>query len=357
MKKILIAVSSLLVLLLLIPYLASRPLYENTLEESAVNSLQIAPLDEALTFARVDDSEESNRVLLVKSYSNGVITGVDLNEWFNQKEGDSIDLFNAFGYESIEQAGREGPEITLDESSVGLPATFAATHLAAGTNFKSHAEEVGAEDPFVFPKLNAATPFNSQVSVGNSRLVDYEIEVALVTLNPVKKEGDEPNYFGLVLSNDITDRWRLLTGIDLGDEMGYTGFPDGKSRRGFLPVGNLMVIPKDLNQFLSKVEINLYFNGRQRQNANLGAMVWPPEQLIAEIFKRDKREFHYQERMQPLLADSSTIPERTLILTGTPAGVIFRSYNFWLPFLYVRPGDTLHLFGSYLGRIENNFTR
>lgn len=360
MKKIIALVVTVFVLLLLIPYLASRPLYDETLadqsaDDSVLDSVQIAPLEEALTLARTVAAQESQKVLLVKSYQNGKISAVDLNQWFSQPKGDSIDFFKTYGYEKIKQAGEEGPVVSVNESDLGLPANFAPTHLAAGTNFKSHAEEVGAEDPFVFPKLNSVTPFNSEISIGESRLVDYEVEVALVALESLHRNKEIPQHFGLVLSNDITDRWKLLTGIDLGDEMGYTGFPDGKTREGFLPVGNLLVIPSDLNSFLGKIDIKLFFNGTKRQQTNLAAMVWKPKQLIAEVFKRDQRDFHYQGKLQPLLTNSSVIPERTLILTGTPAGVVFRSYNFWLPFLFIRPGDTLHLSGTFLGRIENQF--
>ena len=356
MKKVLVAVLvSIGLFLLLAPYWVSRPLYNESLDSSVVKELAIASTQEALTFARFVDDKEQVRVLLVESYREQVLTGVDLTRLYNAAGQDSIELFNGYGYGAIvsDVVGEE--RVLVNEEQLIMPAEFAATHLAAGTNFADHADEVNAEEPFIFPKLNGATAFNSVVSVGESHLIDHEIEVGLVALNDISKDSAFPQTMGLILSNDITDRWQLIQRIDFDFPMGITGFADGKSREGFMPVGNLLVVPKELTGFLEKIDIALYRNGEKRQASNMGLMIWQPERLVKEIFDRGGWQFNYQGKGQPLLQGENVIPERTVILAGTPAGVIFRELNFWMPWLYVGAGDRLQLFGTYLGKIDIRF--
>jgi hypothetical protein len=43
----------------------------------------------------------------------------------------------------------------------------------------------------------------------------------------------------------------------------------------------------------------------------------------------------------------------TLVLTGTPAGVIFKPLNLWLGSLYLKPGDEVTVSSPGLGLLRN----
>ncbi len=61
-----------------------------------------------------------------------------------------------------------------------------------------------------------------------------------------------------MLCNDFTDRWSLVKGIDFDEPRGTTGFPDGKGGEGMLPIGPLLVIPRDANAFYRGLTIELW---------------------------------------------------------------------------------------------------
>ena len=92
----------------------------------------IAPLEEALTFAR---DKAGTRLILVSSYQGRQVTGIDLTAAFGAV--DPIALYNAKGYDAI--AAVSGDEVTLPVSELGLPVDLTASHIAAGTNFPEHA--------------------------------------------------------------------------------------------------------------------------------------------------------------------------------------------------------------------------
>ena len=95
--------------------------------------------------------------------------------------------------------------------------------IAAGVNFKAHAEETGLEDgPFLFPKLS--TPSAWQAPVTKRTRLDYEVELCAVAIEDIAP--GKSGRFGFVLCNDLTDRWALLRHINLKKPMGRTGFPE-----------------------------------------------------------------------------------------------------------------------------------
>ena len=53
------------------------------------------------------------------------------------------------------------------------------------------------------------------------------------------------------------------------------------------------------------------------------------------------------------LTDCDAIAAGTLILTGTPEGVMFHLLNIWSPLAYVREGDEVTAAASHLGVLRN----
>lgn len=361
MKRILgrvtVALALLLAAALIASVLASQPPFDETLDVATLAELPIAPVAQALTFAR---SREQGRlrILLVTRYQTGTVTGVDLNRHLPSDTTDPVKLFREHGYEVLAAAATATEMVTVSADTLEVPFDAREQNIGIGANYREHARESGIdEQPFVFPKIAQPTPFNSAVARGDSLLLDYEAELGLVALDDIAMSDSRPARFGLVLCNELTDRWTLVRHLRRGTEMGTSGFAEGKSREGFASIGALLVIPRDLESFYKKLELRLYLNGRLRQQESPANMVWSPAALLAEIFRRADWTFHHYDKPLPLLDAGQKIAASTIIFSGTPAGVIFKPHNLWNPWAYLRADDEVVIRSPYLGVIRNAITR
>lgn len=339
-----LGVALLVVLLVAVVWVSymSRPLFKD--KRADLPPLpQLAPREAALTFARTED----NRLLLVTGARESEILAIDLTALYGEAATDPIALYRQLGYDSL--AALTGTEKTYALESLGLPMDLGIEHLAAGTNFAEHAEEVNLDDPpFLFPKNTAPTPWNAPVL--RAARLDYEAELAFVPLETIASPGHLPG-FALLLTNDFTDRWALIREIRLREPMGTTGFAASKGKESFLPAGYFLVIPKEAS-FYEDIEVRLYVNDRLRQRFTAGDMILGYEEIVAQSF-RDQEQTYYKGKAPFPLIPEGGIPRGSLILTGTAGGVIFKPVNIWHPGLYLKPGDVVRTEASYLGRLEN----
>lgn len=283
-------------------------------------TLLIAPLDEALTFAR----GLTGQIIGVLSYQDDQVTGVDLSALTQSAGEDAVDLFNRLGHEALSAAIQSGqPAVTLAVSELDLPITLTDAHIAVGTNYREHAEEsavVGS--PFLFPKLVTPTASRAGIPAG-AGLVDFEAELCLVPLRPLGL--DDPASGGLILGNDVTDRAVLMRGVDLKDPQSGRGFTDGKSAPGYLPVGDLFVVPRDLDSFVAGLTLQLSVNGVERQRAPVTEWIWDLAEILNQARAKRATVWSWREGEARLaFAADGAIPARTLIMAGTPAGTIFQ---------------------------------
>ncbi|MCE9648458.1 MAG: fumarylacetoacetate hydrolase family protein [Parvibaculum sp.] len=285
--------------------------------------LAIAPADEALTFARAE-IDGRHRLILVSAYENGGVSGVDLTAALEPAMDDPIDAYAAHGYDGLAAfASAGGEQVSVPLAQLALPVRLAGLHIATGTNFPEHAQESTVKDgPFLFPKDVQPTPFDAAVSAGGG-LLDYEAELCFVTLADVDLET-APERAGLLLCNDYTDRARLMRHVDPRDITSGKGFTTGKSAPGFLPVGNLFVIPRDLRAFAASVELRLYRNGEIRQSARQSEAIWDFDEVLRQTRGRKATLWAHEGREVGLPIESGRIPARTGILGGTPEGTIFQ---------------------------------
>jgi len=338
---------ALVVAAMLVSVVVSRPQFDERLDPTTLAEIPIAPLGEALTFARYRRGGKL-RLLLVTRYASDQVTGADLGELAR----DSLQLIRERGYDAIPHVAAKAPSVTVPVADLDLPFDALAQNIGIGTNYREHARESGLEErPFVFPKIAQPTPFGSAVAKRQSRLLDYEAELGLVALDDIPP-GQPPPRMGLVLCNELTDRWALVRNLRRGTEMGTTGFADGKSREGFAVLGPLLVIPRDLAAFYRRIELRLWVNGGLRQRDSAANMVWPPQQILDEVFRRSETAFHYQESTVRLLAGAK-VRAGTVIFSGTPAGVIFKPLNLWNPWVYLQPGDEVVIRADFLGSVVN----
>jgi len=327
--------------------LVARPAFDERLEGDPIAALEIAPPAVALTLARTVGDDP--RVVLVTGAGRDGLRGVDLASVLGRSFGDAIEAVRLVGVDALVEIARDADAFPLRYEELGIPFETAYPHVAAGTNFAAHAEEVGHDEgPFLFPKLSHPTAWNAEVP-DRGRL-DHEVEICAVTLDVHTAEAPAP--LGYVLCNDFTDRWELVTHIDPGGPMGLTGFPDAKGGEGMLPIGPLLVVPRDADAFYREVSLALYVNGALRQRARGELMIWSPAEVVANALAGCG--VAYETARGPVgLTDCAGIPARTLVLTGTPAGVMFHPLTVWRKGAYLQPGDEVVTVGSRLGVLRN----
>ena len=325
-------------------YFLSRPVVTGVLEASTFHSLKVAPHDRALTLAR----RHSGSVLLVTDVNGEGVSAIDVSTAAGKDFEDTLQAYTELGIRGLQALYDTYPSETVAWEVLGPPLSGDYPHIAAGTNYRAHAEEVGHDgEPFLFPKLSRATAWDSGVQAG-ARL-DYEVELCVVPLNDHLESA--PAALGYVLCGDFTDRWLLVKHIDLDGKMGLTGFPIAKGGRGRLPIGPLLVIPYK-EAFYRELELSLYVNGTLRQRAFAGSMIWAPRQILARAMA-DCRTLYQLRSGTTQIVDCEKIPAGTLILTGTPEGVLFNLATVWNPWVYLGRGDIVTSFGTYLGYMRN----
>lgn len=323
-------------------YAVSQPAVDTRWDANA--PLTIAAEDQALTFAR-----SGSRLIRVTGHHGDYIEGMDLSAALEEQH-DLLAAYRRLGYEEL--AAVKGPAISLPLSELGTVIDYRHPHIAAGTNYSEHAEEVYLDDPpFMFPKLAQASGWQAEVAL-YPRL-DFEAELALVPLADIRT-ADEEVPFGLVLCNDFTDRWTLIREINLGAPMGTTGFAAAKGFSSFLPTGYLFVIPRT-SAFYRNIELELALNGTARQRFRSEDMILKPDDIVREAFRQNEQQYWRGEEKIALLARRH-IPAGTLILTGTAAGVLFKPVNLWNPGFYLQQGDRVVTRATYLGHLDNRIT-
>lgn len=325
----------------------SQPVFDETIPADALRDLAVAPITAALTLARTHDG----RTLLITGSSGSTIEGVVLA---SDPGMDGIDIYHQLGATGMMRA-LEQPAVQVDLADLGVPfrepsAGWRTTpHIAAGTNFRAHAQEVGAPgEPFLFPKLSAPTPWNATVNAA-ARL-DYEVELCAITLEPY--DGTGPTTLGFLLCGDFTDRWALVTEMDSDTPMGVTGFASAKGGASHLPVGPFLVIPAEPDAFYQNTQLALYLNGQLRQRASAADMIWSPAEILRRALA-DCEKTYLRGQREISLAPCAGVPAKSMVLTGTPAGVIFKPLNVLVPGYYLKPGDEVVSTASNLGAMHN----
>lgn len=286
-------------------------------------SVDIAPLDEALTFAQTK-AQDGGRLIAVRAYQEGQIKGVDLSSLRASASEDAIDLINRLGQDAIRafvQAAKD--EVKVSSDHLGLPIRLGDQNIGVGTNYAEHAAEstvVGS--PFLFPKIVQPTAWDAPIPAGDA-LLDFEVELCLVPLQGLIPGA--PVSGGLILGNDVTDRAVLLRNVDVTDPQSGKGFTSGKSGPSYMPVGDLFVVPRNLPSFLSLLTLHLSVNDQVRQHAAATDWIWDLEEIVRQCrLKRDVRWAYWGGEARLAIGEAGDIPARTVIMAGTPAGTVFQ---------------------------------
>ncbi|MGZ5198647.1 MAG: fumarylacetoacetate hydrolase family protein [Telluria sp.] len=217
--------------------------------------------------------------------------------------------------DGLDEAWASTPDqamLDLDHVTLLSPVTSDQQFLCQGTNYASHVRESGM-DPArigfntIFTKApSCLTSAHADVArPRHVRLLDYELELGLVMRRPLNEAtnigpGELHKWLaGITIVNDISAR-------DV--QLPQTQFYKGKSYRSFGPTGPFLVLlgPDEWLRW-PELRMRLSVNGRTRQDAYCGDMIFKPHQTLTE------------------LSGLHDLGPGDLIATGTPAGCAARA--------------------------------
>src|SRR5215210_7450968 len=200
--------------------------------------------------------------------------------------------------------------------------------VCIGLNYRSHAEEQGAEPPetptFFAKFANALTPPGAAVALPPwSDKIDYEAEVAFVIGDRCRNASEDEamdHVAGYMLFNDLSARdYQFKT----------PQWMPGKVFDGSAPCGPALVTPDEAGPH-DAIEIELWLNGELMQKASTSDLVHSVPELVT-----------YLSRLM-------TLEPGDVVATGTPAGVgSLRDPRVWL-----KAGDRVEVSSPQLGLLE-----
>ncbi|HET6395381.1 MAG TPA: fumarylacetoacetate hydrolase family protein [Pseudoxanthomonas sp.] len=286
----------------------------------------LAPMEQAHTFAQVR-TDDGIATLLVVGLAEGAVRAVDLSAANGHYGADAFDVIDGFSPAQLDAFARSAPQVRdyplerlLGAGPRGL------MHIAAGTNYPKHGEEVGMpQGAFLFPKLSPAGAPRTKVATAAGVLLDYEVEVCARFDREIRTAGDfDAARKGFFLCGDYTDRATLFRTIDLRNPYSGDGFADAKSGHDRFPAGPFLVVPHDWRRFLSGVRLRTYVDGHLRQDVRAADMIKGLDQIVLEALGSvGKRTWSYRDGRIPMLRRPA-IPAGSAVLTGTGDGVVFR---------------------------------
>ena len=246
------------------------------------------------------------------------------------------------GAEAVERArdlAENGPAVaTADAVRLHAPIPAPRRHVyCVGWNYPKHYDEgvgrrAGQETeerswPAFFTKPPAtvigpgeAIAFDPAVT----ERLDYEAELALVLGTggrSIPEDRAHAHVFGYTLANDVSAR-------DVQRRHGGQWLK-GKGMDTYCPLGPVIVTADELD--VESLVLRCTVNGEPRQEASVGAMVFPVARLVAE------------------LSFGMTVVPGDILLTGTPTGVGFARE----PQVFLQPGDLVAVEIAEIGRLEN----
>jgi 2,4-diketo-3-deoxy-L-fuconate hydrolase len=289
------------------------------------NGPTIKPVAEALTLSRFDKDGRVH-TLAVQQDDGEKVTGIDMSAELGRYENNAFDVIKGMAYNDVVKIiTGSHKRLTLKYTDL-LPSIAGSHHLAIGINYAEHGKETGQIKPFMFPKLLNTDPAIHRLHYTEGWLLDHEVELGIVFPSPVCEVADlDRMMVGFLVVNDFTDRAELMRKMDSQNVTGGKGFPDAKSKKGFLPTGPYLVVPKHWRAFVKELHLKLSVNGMIRQNGDAKDMVWNIETIVQRSLSvKGKNDSYYQDRRVKLF-EGSCIPANSIIITGTPSGVVFNA--------------------------------
>ncbi|MGE8512832.1 MAG: fumarylacetoacetate hydrolase family protein [Chryseobacterium culicis] len=281
--------------------------------------------EDALTLSRYNKEGKIHTIGVLQDDGEN-ITGVDLSLVLNRFDVNSFDVIKDLEYNEIVRIINDSSNRVSISYRQLLPSIAGDKHLAIGINYAEHGKETGQVRPFMFPELLSTDPPIHSLHYKEEWLLDHEVELGIVFPRGVCSPIDiDKMMMGFLVVNDFTDRAELMRKMDSKNVTGGKGFPDAKSKTGFLPTGPYLVIPRDWRSFVNDLELQLSVNGQLRQRGFAKDMVWDIEKIISHsLSAKGLNNSYYKDKMIKLF-EGDCIPANSIIITGTPAGVVFNA--------------------------------
>ena len=232
----------------------------------------------------------------------------------------------------LERDGAQGA-VAMPEGRIGSPVARPGKIVCIGLNYVDHAAETSAPiptEPVVFLKAsNTLVGPNDDVNIPRrSRKTDWEVELAIVVWRTCRylesREEALASVAGYMVCHDVSEREFQL---ERGGQ-----WVKGKSCETFNPAGPWLMTA-DAVADPGNLDLWLDVNGQRRQTGTTRNMIFG----IAEIIQ--------------YLSGFMVLDPGDIINTGTPSGVALGRPD--TP--YLRPGDTVELGISGLGRQRQRF--
>lgn len=219
------------------------------------------------------------------------------------------------------------PDADFDVTALGPCVPRPQKIFGIGLNYRSHAEETGADlppAPLVFAKfVNCLAGPTDDVTIYGAT-TDWEAELVLVMgthARDIPAENVWDHIAGLTCGQDISERTTQFASSPPHFDM-------GKSFDTYGPIGPC-VVSHDQLEDPSNLAISCDVNGERRQDARTNDLIFGIPELVAYI------------------SSICTLEPGDLIFTGTPSGVGVMTGTF------LQPGDTITTTIEGLGTMTN----
>ena len=201
-----------------------------------------------------------------------------------------------------------------------LPPTVPSKIVCVGRNYALHADEKDSDipdRPLLFLKTpNALSAHGETVALPpDKECIEHEAELGVVIgkqCRNVSTDNAEEVVAGYTCVNDLSNR---------DDQRKERNWVRGKNFDNSAPIGPVVATPDEIPD---DATVSLEVNGEERQNASIEAMIFPVDELIAEI------------------TDLVTLERGDVIATGTPSGVA-----------PLEDGDTVEVTVEGVGTLRN----
>lgn len=281
--------------------------------------------EEALTLSRFEKDGKVHTLAVLED-DGEYLRGVDISMVLNRYDENVFDVIKNLDFDHVVKLIRTSDNSVSISYKDLLPSVGGNNHMAIGINYAEHGKETGQVKPFMFPKLVDTDPAVHSLHYTDGWLLDHEVELGVVFGEPVCSSADLNKIkIGFLTVNDFTDRAELMRKMDSKNVTGGKGFPDAKSKSGFLPTGPYVVIPKDWKAFVQELDLQLSVNGEIRQHGYAKDMVWDIQEIInRSLSVKGLNNSYYKDKMIKLF-QGDCIPANSIVITGTPSGVVFNA--------------------------------
>lgn len=210
------------------------------------------------------------------------------------------------------------------------PVRYPDALLAVGANYAGHLKEMDltvqrwATMPFFHrpPRTCLVGPGDTVQIPESTAQFDWECELAVIIgrrLHRASQEEARAAVAGYSVGLDLTCRDLVRTGDDLGVDLSR-----GKAQDTMAPCGPVLVpatfVPDD-----GDLRLTLSVNDRSMMDASTAEMLWPVDELLAEISRY------------------TTLAPGDIVFTGSPAGSAGEHGGCWL-----QPGDRIDATITYI---------